>query len=240
MLIRSWHERQARAEQKTQALLEFLCTEIWTMYPVIGWLIGDGSKPAPRQTVHNLVTRLERDGLLRTWRPERISDTDRGGRHVYVGIRRQGRIRVGADPEARVFEPRQLGDAAKRDHKLFAQKVRILLTARGWSDWEVPEQHWRDENGRAWPVLSDYVCHKDGITYAIEAERTLKSSSRYNEVWQNHIDAVMDGRWSTVLYCLPSAREKASFETIRQRSKPGKSSIFSVTTIDELLSISKA
>lgn len=233
MLIRSWHERKARAEQKNERLLEFLCSEIWTMYPTIGWLIGDGSQPAARQSVHTLVSRLEDEGLLRTWRPTRISDTDKGGRQVYVGITRKGRIKVGADPEKRVFDPSKLGDASRRNHKMYAQKIRILLTFRGWSDWDIQQ---RDEDGYPYAVQADYVCTRNGEVAAIEAERTLKSASRYKSVWEAHIDAARNGRWDRVIYYLPSSKEKASFEAIRQRSAVGRHSLFKVKTVDELLS----
>jgi hypothetical protein len=158
VLISDPTARAARAEEKRQLVLKYLCEEVWTSQQILQLVAGIGT----RQATNRLLLALEKEGLVsrelaptvagrqgaeRTHHgaPDRDgregSKTARGPGVLHLwGITPQGRaLTAEADPTGPVFEPGRISIVAV-PHQIMLQEVRYRAELAGWSDWIRGEQ----------------------------------------------------------------------------------------------------
>jgi hypothetical protein len=130
------------------------------------------------------------------------------------GITAQGRaLCPDADPIGHTFEVSKVS-LDRVPHQLLLQELRLAAEAAGWTDWQRGETL-----GKGVPIRPDAMATRpDGHRFAIEAERSIKTAKRYQNVIQSHIKAIRDGSWAGVYYVCPptiAAGLERVFQAIR-------------------------
>lgn len=190
-------DRLQRAVEKRLQVLRFLRQEIWSSQEVLGAVMGVQSRTA----AHKNLTRMEGEGLLRRHRIEGLG----GGTLTLWGITAHGQA-VAFDPgtEAPVaayFEPGRLAEITVR-HALDLQRLRMQAERAGWKNWT---------NGDRLPELLKGGKRPDAIAIspggrrtAIEVERTIKTSKRYEQILASYLMALKAEQVDQVVWLLPT------------------------------------
>lgn len=190
-------DRQARSEQKVRAVLRFLRQEIWSSQDVLGGVMGVESRTA----AHKNLARLEDEGLLRRHRVEGLG----GGVITLWGITAHGQAMafdpVSEAPVASYFEPNRVAEITIR-HALDLQRLRMQGERAGWKDWI---------NGDRLPELLKGGKRPDamatspaGLKTAIEIERTIKTSKRYEQILASYLMALKSEQVHQVVWLSPT------------------------------------
>jgi hypothetical protein len=196
-LLTSPQERLTRAREKQQKILRFLRQEIWSSQEILGMVMGIQS----RTTTHKNLVRLETDGLLK-----KHTITGLGGGTVALwGITSHGQA-MAFDPATETpiptyFEPGKVAEVTVK-HALDLQRLRVIAEFAGWHGWV---------NGDRMPDLlkggkrPDAVAiSPDGMRTAVEIERTIKTTKRYEQVLASYLMALKAGQVDQVVWLTPT------------------------------------
>ena len=190
-------DRRARSAQKVGAVLRFLRQEIWSSQDILGGVMGVESRTA----AHKNLARMEDEGLLRRHKVEGLG----GGAITLWGITSHGQA-LAFDPAteapvASYFEPNRVAEITIR-HALDLQRLRMQGERAGWRDWT---------NGDRLPELLKGGKRPDamatspaGLKTAIEIERTIKTSKRYEQILASYLMALKSEQVHQVVWLSPT------------------------------------
>lgn len=190
-------DRRARSAQKVGAVLRFLRQEIWSSQDILGSVMGVESRTA----AHKNLARMEDEGLLRRHKVEGLG----GGAITLWGITSHGQA-LAFDPAteapvASYFEPNRVAEITIR-HALDLQRLRMQGERAGWRDWT---------NGDRLPELLKGGKRPDamatspaGLKTAIEIERTIKTSKRYEQILASYLMALKSEQVHQVVWLSPT------------------------------------
>lgn len=198
MIIKDPAERKQRSEAKRRAVLRFLRSEVWSNGVVLQAVMGINT----RQQTHRVLTKLEADGFIR----RHLMDIE-GSRGITLwGITTHGQAFAWDEDEdigdMPIFEPSRVA-LTTLPHHLDAQLARVQAEAQGWSNWIICDR------GTAFKdIPSDHrpdaiVTRPDGVTVAVEVERTIKTRKRYQQILSSHLKAMSGKHWAKVYYVCP-------------------------------------
>jgi len=190
-------DRQQRVLQKRTQVLRFLRQEIWSCQEILGAVMGVESRTA----AHKNLARMEEEGLLRRHKVEGLG----GGSITLWGITSHGQALafdpVSETPVASYFEPNRVAEITIR-HALDLQRLRVQGERAGWKDWI---------NGDRLPELlrggkrPDAVAMSPtGLRTAIEIERTIKTSKRYEQILASYLMSLKAEQVDQVVWLLPT------------------------------------
>lgn len=190
-------DRQQRVLQKRAQVLRFLRQEIWSSQDILGGVMGVESRTA----AHKNLTRMEDEGLLRRHRVEGLG----GGSMTLWGITSHGQALAfdpaTESPVASYFEPNRVAEITIR-HALDLQWLRMQGERAGWKDWI---------NGDRLPELLKGGKRPDamatspaGLKTAIEIERTIKTSKRYEQILASYLMSLKSEQVHQVIWLSPT------------------------------------
>lgn len=200
-------DRARRSEEKRRQVLRFLRQEIWSSPDILASVMGLGSRTAAHKNLH----RMETEGLLRRHQVQGLG----GGTLTLWGITPHGQglaFELGTEePLSAYFEPQRVAEQTLR-HGLDLQRVRVRLEQAQWTGWQ---------NGDRLSVLlkggkrpDAMVISPIGERCAIEIERTIKTTKRYEQVLAAYLQAIKAGEVDRVVWLCPSAALAARLRTI--------------------------
>lgn len=201
-------ERTARAAEKRRLLLRFLRDELYTTADIVALLLG----LKQRQAAYVTLASMERDGLLRR---EQVQTPD-GWRVTLFGITPHGQAfafdhAAGEAPVDRCFEPGRVGLTVLR-HTLDLQRLRLACMAAGWRDWIAGDRvaEWTAGQGRPDAIVTS----PSGQRFAVECERTIKTTKRYQSILADRLQAARRGDFDKIVWVCPTAEQAARLATI--------------------------
>lgn len=196
-LLASPLERLTRAREKQQRILRFLRQEIWSSQDILGMVMGIQS----RTTIYKNLVRFECDGLLK-----KHTITGLGGGTVALwGITSHGQA-MAFDPATETpisayFEPGKVAEVTVK-HALDLQRLRVIAESSGWHGWVNGD---RLEDLLKGGKRPDAVAiSPDGMKTAIEIERTIKTTKRYEQVLSSYLMALKAGQVHQVVWLTPT------------------------------------
>jgi hypothetical protein len=189
--------RRARSEQKVRAVLRFLRQEIWSAQDILGGVMGVESRAA----AHKNLARMEDEGLLRRHKVMGLG----GGSITLWGITAHGQAMAfepaSEAPVASYFEPNRVAEITIR-HALDLQRLRLQAERAGWRNWI---------NGDRLPELLKGGKRPDamaispfGLKTAIEIERTIKTSKRYEQILASYLMSLKSEQVHQVVWLSPT------------------------------------
>lgn len=205
-LIFSSSVREARRDEKRQAVLRFLRQHIWSSGSILQQVMGLCS----RQAVHKSLASMERDQLIR-----RHSFRALGGLVTLWGITPNGQahaFELGKEqPISACFEPSRVSEQTIR-HQLDIQWLRLRAEAAGWHDWVDGDRIRGVVKGGKRPdgVATD----TQGRQVAVECERTIKSTQRYQQILVWYLRAIKTGSIARVIWVSPTPEISQRVRTI--------------------------
>ena len=196
-LLSAAADRKQRVLQKRMLVLRFLRQEIWSSQDILGGVMGVESRTA----AHKNLARLEDEGLIRRHRVDGLG----GGSITLWGITSHGQALafdpVSETPVASYFEPTRVAEITIR-HALDLQRLRLEGERAGWRDWV---------NGDRLPELLKGGKRPDamatspaGLKTAIEIERTIKTSKRYEQILSSYLMALKSEQIHQVVWLSPT------------------------------------
>jgi hypothetical protein len=211
-LISSPTARAERTADKRKIILRFLRKNYYTTAEITGLLIGISS----RQGIHTTLLAMERDDLLRR---ETVEANNR--RWTLWGITPHGQAMAfdpinGEQPESKYFEAGRVGLTVLA-HTLDLQRLGILAERAGWVDWQLGDQLDKWQAGQSRPdalVTTSY-----GMRIALECERTIKTSKRYEVILSDRLQAIKRGEFSRCLWLCPTRDQATRLQAIISRIK---------------------
>jgi len=187
-------EINARAEAKQQTVLDFLASgEVWSTATLLSLLLS-----LSLRRVYALIERMQRDSLLTA---DRISP-----RLSIVGITPTG-LAYSTHPFAAQcprFEPGRVSEAFIAHH-IDTQRARLQAESAGWG-WTPGKLLY---NAGLLKVPDALATSPTGVTVAIEIERTIKTTMRYQQIIPQALRDIKAGRYSQVQYISPQGRADA-------------------------------
>lgn len=180
-------------EAKRAKVLSWLKAEMFSSAPILGEMLGFG-----RAGTHKTLKDMERDDLL-----TQVEVEAGAGTMKIWGLTPHGSAMAtdpdDEDPDWSYFEPGRVSPLSI-GHALAVQRIRLALTAQGWTDWR-----------------SDRQCHKlalakipdalardpDGLLVAVEVERTLKTAKRYQAIMAEYLQISSAGTIDRIQYICP-------------------------------------
>lgn len=189
--------RRARSEQKVRAVLRFLRQEIWSAQDILGGVMGVESRAA----AHKNLARMEDEGLLRRHKVIGLG----GGSITLWGITAHGQALafdpVTEAPVASYFEPNRVAEITIR-HALDLQQLRLQAERVGWRDWINGDRLSELLKGGKRPDAM--ATSPTGLKTAIEIERTIKTSKRYEQILASYLMALKAEQVHQVVWLLPT------------------------------------
>lgn len=197
-LIATPAARRARALQKHWQVLRFLRQEIWSSQDILRQVMGVESRTA----AHKNLTRMELDGLVRRHKVVGLG----GGSLTLWGITPHGQGMAfdpaSERPVATYFEPGRVAEITVQ-HTLDLQRLRLQAERAGWRDWvngdRLPELLKGDKRPDATAMSPA------GFVTAIEVERTIKTTKRYEQILASYLMAIKAGQVQQVVWLAPTA-----------------------------------
>lgn len=210
--------RMARIDEKRNSLLRFLRKNYYTSADIAGLVIGVKS----RQGVHTTLTAMERDGLIR-----RETVEAHGRSWTLWGITSHGQAMAfdpdkGEQPDHKYFETGRVG-LTVLGHTLDLQRLCILAENNNWTGWQYGDRmsKWQANSSRP----DALVTSSNGVRYALECERTIKTVKRYESIISDRLQAIKRGDFERCLWLCPtrdqSRRLQAIFRNIKEVSVAG-------------------
>lgn len=194
MLISNPAERRESAERKRRSILRFLRDETWSTGDVLQQVAG----VTTRQAIHKTLVQLEKGEFVK--------------RHILaVGGRSEATL-WGITPHGLAFawdEKESLQERPYFDtsrvtvsrvpHQVDLQRARVAAEAAGWTEWTRGERL-----GFKAELRPDAIAVRpDGVRVALEVERTIKTTKRYQVIIREHMKNITAGRYGGVLYLCP-------------------------------------
>jgi biotin operon repressor len=190
MLIRSYEQRITRHEVKIARVLHFLRDETWSSGEILAALLG-----LSKTGIYKTLNQMERKGFIRA---QQISEIKR---NIY-GITPQGLLYAWSENEVMqerpYFEPSRV-KLSTIQHYLDTQLARLCAREDGWVHW-VPG-HLLPKGIAKRPDAM--VKTTQGITIAVEIERTVKSRKRYEAIFSIYLQAIKRGEYDYIHYVCP-------------------------------------
>lgn len=190
-------DRDERAQFKRNAVLRHLRQHLWSNQEILQQVMGVAS----RQAAHKSLIMMERDQLLRRHTYQAL-----GGPVTIWGITAHGQS-MAFDPATETafgvyFEPGRISEQSIR-HQLELQRLRLGAEAAGWSNWV---------DGDRLAVLPTGGQRPDALALdtqlrkcAIECERTMKTSKRYQSILVGYLRALKSAEIERVIWVSPTA-----------------------------------
>lgn len=201
-------ERAERQAEKRRLLLRFLRDELYTTADIVALLLS----LKQRQAAYVTLASMERDGLLRR---EQVQTPD-GWRVTLFGITAHGQAfafdhAAGEAPVDRCFESGRVGLTVLR-HTLDLQRLQIACATAGWSDWVAGDRvaEWAKGQGRPDAIVTSPA----GLRCAIECERTIKTTKRYQSILADRLQAARRGDFDKIVWVCPTAEQAGRLATI--------------------------
>lgn len=227
-------DRLLRAQQKRAIVLEFLADEVWSSIAIIQLLLG-----LSYSTSHALLKAMVAEGLLRE-KTMLVGSTSGARQVLLVGITSHGIAMApnGFDAARSPWEASKT-HALSVPHQLLTQRMRLRASGCDWQGW-LPA---RRMMGLGLAKLPDaQAVDGDGQSVAVEIERHIKTSKRYEAVVGAYIYEIRNhGRWARVDYVCPNAqfaqRLSQAFGGLRQlrleaRGLPNRSAAIEQAHLD--------
>lgn len=200
-------ERQQRAQQKLTQVLRFLRQEVWSSQDILGVVMGVTSRTA----AHKNLARMEAEGLLRRHKVEGLG----GGSVTLWGITSHGQAMafdpLSEAPVASYFEPGKVAEITIR-HALDLQRLRLQGEHAGWTDWVNGDRLSELLKGAKRPDA--IAVSPAGLKTAIEVERTIKTSKRYEQILASYLMSLKAEQVNQVIWLTPTQDMAARLRAI--------------------------
>ncbi len=189
-----------------EAILLYLYGETWTHIEILEELF-------PNMTARQIRSVLKELSDGKMVRSAEVTVLETKTADVW-GISKQGvgitqeRFRIEASGMA--FSKRNVNPVSFTHH-LDIQRLRISAERNGWTDW----RRYGSSFYHKTQIRPDAVATRpDGISAAIEVERTVKSKRRYPKIMASHLHSRKQGRWDVICYLCPDSGLKLRLERI--------------------------
>lgn len=198
-------ERDARQRAKRGAVLRFLREELWSTANVLGEVMGIRA----RQAVHRSLQQLEDAELLR-----RHTYSILGHPLTIWGITAHGQAcafdPATEEPVSAYFEPSRVSEATLA-HAIDVQKLRVVAEHAGWKDWKNGDRLGAVRDGKRPDAIA---VSPEGVRTAIECERTMKTTKRYEVILAQYLQSLRRGELARVVWLCPDADTAARLRRI--------------------------
>jgi hypothetical protein len=188
--------RTARREEKRRAVLRFLRQHLWSTQDVLSQVLRVES----RQAAHKSLLALEAEGILRRHRVEALA-----GSVTLWGITPHGQALAfeldSESPVSAYFEPGRVSEQTIR-HQLDLQRLRLAAEAAGWTDWTDGDR--LGDLGKNAKRPDAIAVDPQGRRSAIECERTIKTTKRYERILVSYLRAARTKAIDRVVWVSPS------------------------------------
>lgn len=190
--------RMARVASKRRAVLRWLRDEIWSTPEILGKIMG----LTARQGVYQTLSKMERDGY--------VSSADvaifKKSTQRIVGITSHG-LAFAFDADE-PLQKRPTFEASKvklttLQHEVDIQLLRVQAERAGWKNWTPGTRLGPSQNGANRPDA--IVVDAQQKVVAVEVERTIKSTKRYEAILSQYLQAVAKGQYGRIVYVCPTA-----------------------------------
>lgn len=209
LIPHSHAERMAAQAAKRRRLLAWLRSEIWTT-PAIA---GDVMQVRHPGTIRNTLASLAREGLV-------VLDSINipQGSLPIVGITMDGQSAAAGMEKAMVARSYERGRIGLTviDHTLDLQRLKLACIRAGWKNWTRPDAEKWGKHHRP----DALAVTPEGISVAIECERTLKTPRRYMAVLANHIASLKKKAFQRVVYVSPTPEKVRNVERLLRSLPP--------------------
>lgn len=203
-----YQARQARREERLKQVLGFLREEIWSASDILGIVMGIKTP----QGIHKALTALEIENVI-----SRSSLKIYGRRAMTIwGITPHGQalafnLQTNEKPENNYFEPSRIS-LSTLDHHLDIQRLRLKAEAAGWKNWLPGTRLGKSVlNGKRPDAVA---LTPNNQIVALEIERTVKTTKRYEAIISNYLQAIKNGDYSRVQYLCPTVNLAARLQRI--------------------------
>ena len=193
MLINDFSKRQQQSEYTQQSVLRWMLQETFSTSDVIAEYLG-----YTRQGAWKILKRLEKLALLRSAQVPVVNRS----KITLWGLSAHGLAYAADTVEdleiGHVFEPSRVA-ISMLAHHLDLQKARINAEKAEWQVWKRGEHLGFRVPNRPDAIVLD----PNGVSVAIELERTVKTVKRYRQIMAAHLLAIKQGKWDRVDYISP-------------------------------------
>lgn len=218
-LIRSPAERAARTAEKQRAVLRFLRDEIWSTPEVLGRVMQINARAGTYRTLHA----FEREGFL----SHAIIPIYKGTSQTIYGITAHGLAFAFDHDEAYearpTFEPSKV-KLTTLQHEIDIQKLRLDAEQAGWKRWVPGMRLGASIVGMKRPDA--VAVSPDDDVIAIEIERTIKTTKRYEVLLGQYLQAIAKNHYTHVVWLCPNddlaARLRRILQAIQKVPVAGK------------------
>lgn len=184
--VMTYQDRMARAQEKRQAILQFLASgEMYTTRAIAARLLKISEMSADRS-----LQALVRDGCLKVEEHQVLS------RNVLIfGISSHG-LALADQVDGKEFE---LGrtNSAYIPHHIQIQHARLQAEEAGWRNWMPGKVLY---NKGLLKVPDSLARKPNGTVVALEVERHVKSKKRYESIISAHLQAISQKKFDEVHY----------------------------------------
>lgn len=209
LIPHSHSERLAAQAAKRRRLLAWLRTETWTTPEIAGNIMG----VRDRRTIRTTLSAMARDGLVTL-----DSIEIPFGVLQVVGVTMDGQSAAATGDKAmipRTYERGRIGLTVLH-HTLDLQRLKLACLRAGWKNWMRPDSEKWGKNYRPDAI----AVTPEGVTVAIECERTLKTLKRYKTVIANHIGSMKKNAFCHLVYVCPDPEKARNVERLLRNLPP--------------------
>lgn len=189
--------RIARVQEKRRKVLRWLRDEIWSTPEVLGQIMG----LTARQGVYQTLAKMERDGYLAS---ADITIFKKSTQRI-VGITAHG-LACAFDADE-PFEKRPTFEPSKvklstLQHETDIQLLRVQAERGGWTNWTPGARLGASQAGANRPDA--IVVDPQMRVVAVEVERTIKTTKRYEAILSQYLQAVAKGQYGRIVWVCPT------------------------------------
>jgi DNA-binding PadR family transcriptional regulator len=145
--------------------------------------------------IYYTLSKMKKKGLL-------VSSKPSPPMKIVWGITWEGICELGEIEEARKYEPSKFNELTATHHYNL-QSLALLFNQKGYK--LIPLK--KTNVGSSEKIPDGYIINNDQ-KIAIELERTIKTKSRYKNIWGGYINDIRKGHYSSVKYYLPNKRSQ--------------------------------
>lgn len=199
--------RDARSKAKLRAALRWLRDETWSTAEVLGKVMGLNA----RQGAYQSLAKMERDGYLASMDMPIFKKS----KQRIFGITAHG-LAYAYDLDEPIvsrptFEPSKVR-LTTLQHEIDIQLLRFQAELAGWKNWTPGGRLGVSIGGDKRPDA--VATNPSQEVVAIEIERTVKTSKRYEVLLSQYLQAVAKGRYAQIVWLCPSAELAARLQRI--------------------------